>query len=59
MRMCQSKSMPTATKKSTAKASWSGMDSVAALWAKRLSRITMPAKKLPSAKLTWKISAAP
>ena len=59
MMMCQSKSMPTPTKKSTEKASWSGSDSVAALWANFDSRITMPAKKAPRAKLTLKMAEAP
>ncbi|MNX57446.1 hypothetical protein D3C86_882630 [compost metagenome] len=41
--------MPTDTKNSTAKASRSGSDSCAARWLNCDSRITMPAKKAPSA----------
>ncbi len=44
--------MPTDTKNSTAKASRSGSDSCAARWLNSDSRITMPAKKAPSAKDT-------
>ena len=54
-----SKSMPTDTKKSTAKASRSGSDSSAARWLNSDSRSTMPAKKAPSAKDTPNRPAAP
>src|SRR3546814_8853733 len=47
-----SNSMPTETKNSTAKASCSGNESAAALWLKRDSLSTTPAKKAPSAKET-------
>ncbi|MCY1528405.1 hypothetical protein D9M68_635080 [compost metagenome] len=54
-----SKSMPTETKNSTAKASRSGRDSWAARWLSSDSRITMPAKNAPRAKDTWNNAAAP
>ena len=44
-----SNSMPTETKNSTANASRSGKDSSAARWLNSDSRMTMPAKKAPSA----------
>jgi len=51
--------MPTDTKNSTEKASLSGRDSSAARWLRFDSRITMPAKKAPSAKETPKSCAEP
>ena len=56
---CGSNSMPTDTKKSTAKASRSGSDSSAARCENSDSRITMPAKKAPSAKETPNSAAEP
>ena len=55
----QSSIIPTPTKKSTEKASCSGSESDAARCAYLLSRITIPAKKAPRAKLTSKTAAAP
>ena len=52
-------SMPTDTKKSTANASRSGSDSCAARWLNSDSRITMPAKKAPSANDTPNSAAEP
>ncbi len=54
-----SKSIPTATKKSTANASWSGNASEAAFVERSDSLITTPAKKAPRAKETPKRDAAP
>jgi len=51
--------MPTDTKNSTAKASRNGRDSCAARWANSDSRITMPAKKAPSANDTPNNAAEP
>ena len=51
--------MPTATKNSTENASRSGSDSWAARWLNSDSRITMPAKKAPSANDTLNNCAAP
>ena len=59
IRMAGWKSMPTETKKSTEKASRNGNDSSAARWLNFDSRITMPAKKAPSAKETLNKWAAP
>jgi hypothetical protein len=57
--MAGSNSMPTETKNSTENASRSGSDSVAARWLNSDSRITMPAKKAPSANETLNSCAAP
>ena len=57
MMILGSKSMPTETKNSTAKASCIGMDSAAARWPKRDSLSTTPAKKAPSASDTPKTCA--
>jgi hypothetical protein len=54
-----SNSIPTDTKKRTAKASRRGRVSEAALWLSSDSLSTMPAKKAPSAKDTPNSSAAP
>src|SRR5262245_42732761 len=54
-----SKSMPTDTKKSTAKASCNGNELAAALWLSSDSLSTTPAKKAPSAKETLKSTAEP
>ncbi|MNV93801.1 hypothetical protein D3C71_1885320 [compost metagenome] len=54
-----SNSMPTDTKNSTAKASCNGIESAAALWLKRDSFSTTPAKKAPSAKDTPNSTAEP
>ena len=54
-----SNSMPTETKKSTAKASCRGSELVAALWLRSDSCKTIPAKKAPSAKETPKSLAEP
>ncbi len=51
--------MPTDTKKRTENASLKGSDSSAARWLSGDSRITMPAKKAPSAKDTPKSAAEP
>ena len=51
--------MPTDTKKSTENASRSGKDSSAARWLNSDSRMTMPAKKAPSANETLNNAAAP
>ena len=51
--------MPTDTKNSTEKASLSGSDSSAARWLSSDSRMTMPAKKAPSAKETPNSAAEP
>ena len=53
------KSMPTDTKKSTENASRSGSDSSAARWLSADSRITIPAKKAPSANETPNSLAEP
>ena len=54
-----SNSIPTDTKKSTAKASCSGSELAAALWLSSDSLNTTPAKKAPSAKETLKSVAEP
>ena len=54
-----SNSMPTDTKNSTAKASRSGSDSLAARWLSSDSLRIMPAKKAPSANDTSNSMAAP
>ena len=58
-RIVGSKSIPTATKKSTAKASCSGRASAAARWLRSDSLITTPAKNAPSANETPKSADAP
>ena len=58
-RIVGSNSIPTATKKSTANASWSGSASAAARWLRSDSLMTTPAKKAPSANETPKSTAAP
>ncbi len=54
-----SNSIPTDTKNKTEKASRSGRDSSAARWLSSDSRITIPAKKAPSAKETPNSLAEP
>src|SRR6185295_1599462 len=54
-----SNSMPTETKNNTANASRSGSVSFAARWESSDSRMTMPAKNAPRAKLTPNSAAAP
>ncbi len=58
-RMAGLNSMPTETKNSTAKASRSGSESLAALWLSSDSLSIIPAKKAPSAKDTPNSAAAP
>ncbi|MNV46503.1 hypothetical protein D3C71_1383370 [compost metagenome] len=58
-KMVGSNSMPTETKKSTAKASCSGRVSLAALWLRWELFITTPAKKAPRAKETPNSLTAP
>ena len=59
IRIIGSNNIPTETKNRTEKASRSGNDSVAARWLNSDSRITMPAKKAPSANDTLNSSDAP